>query len=93
MCTTVAKEVVQHYKNNGTDVHVCLLDASKAFDRICYKLFQQLLDHRFSPRYINLLMNSYLDQSIQVKWGSTVSHVFKGVNGIHQGGVILLLIM
>ncbi len=80
MCTTVEKEVVQHYKNNGTDVHVCLLDVSKAFDRICFnKLFQQLLDRRFPARYISLLMNSYLDQSIQVKWGSTVSHVFKGV--------------
>ncbi len=48
MCTTVANEVVQHYKNNGTDVHVCLLDASKAFDRICFNnLFQQLLVCRF----------------------------------------------
>ncbi len=41
MCTTVAKEVVQHNRNIGTDVHICLLDASKAFDRICFnKLFQ-----------------------------------------------------
>ena len=89
MCTTIAKEVVQHYKENGTDVHVCLLDASKAFDKICFdKLFQRLLDRRFPARYINLLINSYLDQVIRVKWGSSVSSNFKGVNGIRQGGVI-----
>ncbi len=77
MCITVAKEVVQHYKNNGTYVRVYLLDASKAFDIICFnKLFQQVLDCRFPVRYIGHLVNSYLDQSIQVKWGSTVSHVF-----------------
>ncbi len=52
------------------------------------KLCQQLLGLRFPARYISLLMNSYLDQSIQVKWGSTMSYVFKGVNGICQGGVI-----
>ncbi len=69
--------------------HICLLDASKAFDRICFnKLFQQLSDCRFPARYISLLMNSYLDQSIQGKWGSTVSHVFKCVNGNCQGCVI-----
>ncbi len=76
MYRTVAKEAVQHYKNNGINVHVSLLQASIAFDRICFiKLFQQLLDHRFPARYISLVMNSYLDQSIYVKWGSTVSHV------------------
>ncbi len=89
MCTTAAKKVVQHYKNNGTDVHVCLLDASKAFDRICFnKLSQELLDRSFPARYISLLMNSYMDQSTQVKWRSSVSYIFEGVDGIRQGGVI-----
>jgi hypothetical protein len=83
MCTTVAKEVVHHYKENGTDVHVCLLDASKSFDNIRFnKLFQRLLDRRFPARYINLLMNSYLDHVIRFKWGSSVSSNFKGINGI-----------
>ncbi len=33
-------------------------------------------------------MNSYFDQSIQVKWGPIVSDVFKCVTGICQDGVI-----
>ncbi len=65
MCTTVAKEVVQYYKNSGIDVHVCLLEASKTFNT----LFRQLLAHRFPTRYISLVMNGYLDQSIQGKLG------------------------
>ncbi len=70
-------------------MHACLLNAWKVFDRLCFnKLFQQLLDHRFPARYISLQKNSFLDKSIQVKWGSTVADVIKGVNGIHQGGVI-----
>ncbi len=86
MCTTVAKGAVQLYQNNGTDKLVCLLNA---FDRISVnKVFQQLLDCRFPAEYLSLLMNSYLDQSIQIKWGSTVSDVSKCVNGIRQGGVI-----
>ncbi len=63
MCTTIAKEVVQHYKEHGTDIHVCLLDASKVFD----KVFQTLLDQIYPLRLINLLMNNYLDQVIIVK--------------------------
>jgi hypothetical protein len=76
MCTAVAKEVVQHYKNNGNDVHVCLLDSSKDFDKICFdKLVQKILDRKFLARYINILTNSYLDQDIRVKWGSTLFYL------------------
>ena len=57
MCTAVAKEVVQHYKNNGTNLHVCLLDASKAFDKIRFdNLFQKRLHQKFPARYINILI-------------------------------------
>ena len=32
-CTFVLDEVVNYYTRNGSDVHVVLLDAGKAFDR------------------------------------------------------------
>ncbi len=34
MCSTVLTEVVQYYKSNGSPVYGCVLDVSKAFDRI-----------------------------------------------------------
>ncbi len=89
MCTAMMKEVVRHYKKNGSQVYCCLLDASKAFDRIRLdKLFKILLDRKFPAGYIKFLMNSYVNQDIRVKWGNNLSHSFKGINGVRQGGVI-----
>ena len=36
MCTFIYKEIINQYINNGSDVYSCLLDASKAFDRVHY---------------------------------------------------------
>ena len=88
-CTTMVKEVAQYYRNNGSDVFLCLLDASKAFDRIKYEtLFQTLIDRKFPAPYIRLLMDNYINQDIRIKWGDTLSEPFKGSNGVRQGGVI-----
>ena len=39
MCTFMALETIERYQSNGNEVHVLLLDASKAFDRVdCIKL-------------------------------------------------------
>ena len=44
MCTTVVKEVCNYYRARGTTVYSCMLDASKAFDRVHYgKLFNLLV--------------------------------------------------
>ena len=43
-CTFVLDEVVNYYNRNSSDVHVVLLDASKAFDRVDHiKLFNILV--------------------------------------------------
>ena len=34
LCSLMYKEVVSNYLQNGSNVYSCLLDASKAFDRI-----------------------------------------------------------
>ena len=39
MCTFMVKETISYYVNNGSTVHVLLLDASKAFDRVNYCMF------------------------------------------------------
>ena len=44
LCSLIYKEVVNHYLNGGSNVYSCLLDASKAFDRVHYgTLFRLLL--------------------------------------------------
>ena len=47
LCSLIYKEVVNHYLNSGSNVYSCLLDASKAFDRVHYgTLFRLLLKKR-----------------------------------------------
>ena len=39
-CTTVLKEIIKYYLRGNSNVYCCLLDASKAFDKIHFgKLF------------------------------------------------------
>ncbi len=88
-CCFVVNEVVQHYVSSGSTVYACLLDASKAFDRIAYcKLFEVLLNKSICPVIIRFLCQLYLSQTAVVRWGNEVSEVFRVENGVKQGGVL-----
>ena len=46
-CSVVYLETWQYYRQNGSQVYSCLLDASKAFDRIHYgELFNNLISRK-----------------------------------------------
>ncbi len=50
-----------------------MLDASKAFDRVKYcKLFEQLVARNMSPLVIRLLSVLYTNQTLQVRWKSSI---------------------
>lgn len=89
MCTLVLREVVDHYLEGNSNVYCCLLDASKAFDKVHYgKLFTMLLTKQISPCILRLLINSYVRQEACVAWDSYKSEYFKQGNGVKQGGVL-----
>ena len=89
MCTLIYKEIINQYINNGSDVYSCLLDASKAFDRVHYgKLFRILLSKKLPILIIRWILDSYLRQSVCVMWDSCKSEYFKMYNGVKQGGFI-----
>ena len=89
MCTFIYKEMINQYINNGSDVYSCLIDASKAFDRVHYgKLFRILLSKKLPILIIKLILDSYLRQSVCVMWDSCKSEYFKMYNSVKQGGVI-----
>ena len=68
MCTFMVLETIEYYRSKGSNVHVLLLDASKAFDRVNYiKLFDKLLSKGMCPLTVRLLMNMYTSQKLQVK--------------------------
>ena len=50
MCTVILREVVSHYLEGNSNIYCCLLDASKAFDKVHYgKLFSILLSKNMHP--------------------------------------------
>ena len=76
MCTSIFQEVVNYYNHNGSNVYACLVDASKAFDRInISKLFQTVLKRKLPGTIIRLLFDSYTRQQSFVKWGQEFSDV------------------
>lgn len=88
-CTFSMMEIIDYYNYNKSDVHVLMLDASKAFDRVNYcRLFKELLNRNMSPLVLRMLLYMYTNQSLRVKWGMSLSSCFTVKNGVKQGGVL-----
>ena len=89
MCTFAIKEIIQYYKNKNSNIHIMLLDASQAFDRVNYeKLFSTLINRGLCPVAVRLLLNIYTHQKMCIQWYSHVTDKFTIVNGVKQGGVL-----
>ena len=90
ICTSLLRDTIKYYNEHGSDCYLQLLDASKSFDCVEYiKLFRTLRDRKMCPVVLRLIMNMYIDQSIQVKWNSIVSAKCYISNGVKQGVCIL----
>ena len=88
-CTWCLKEIINYYINQGSTVYCCLLDASKAFDKIDLAFMFQILKNRGIPSHIlRLLIMSYKEQLIRTRFDNELSDYFKATNGVRQGGVI-----
>ena len=88
-CTWIAREVISYYKANGSEVFSCLLDCSKAFDKIRFDhLFPKLLTKQVPAIVLRFLFNSYTNSSVQVRWRSATSEPFSISNGVRQGAVL-----
>ena len=88
-CSFALREIINCYNNRGGEVHLLLLDASRAFDRIDFvKLFSLLLDRGICPSTAKYLLNSLKNQKLRVKWKNSYSDSFYVTNGVKQGGVI-----
>ncbi len=89
LCTAILKDVASHYVNQGSKVYCCLVDASKAFDRVRHDaLFQLLYDRGLPPTIINFLVDSYTRQRVRAAWLGEHSETFNVINGVRQGGVL-----
>ena len=94
LCSVVYLETLQYYKQNGSQVYSCLLDASKAFHRIHYgKLFNILISRKLPAFIIYLfLFDSYSRQQSRAMWNSCYTDYFYMSNGIKQGSVLSAIV-
>ena len=89
MCSTALIETVEYYVDSGSPVYVLLIDASKAFDRVCHAtLFNILNDQNVCPTVTRLLFNMYSHSDMRVRWKNSLSTSFALQNGVKQGGVL-----
>ena len=68
LCTTMVKETIQYYsENGGKPVHLLLLDARKAFDKVAYDmLFKVLIEKNVCSKIVKLLLYIYTNQQCYV---------------------------
>ena len=89
LCVYLLKESISYYVKHSSLVYVCLLDASKAFDKLNHWILFKRLKDRGCPGYlVRVLVYWYQKQQICVKWGTRISEPFGVNNGIKQGGIL-----
>ncbi len=92
MCTSVMKQNVQNYLHKTSIVYACMLDVSKAFDKLHFgKLFKLLVDRKIHGMVICLFLDNYTRQNICTTWNGAKSHTFTALNGVCQCHVLLPL--
>ena len=88
MCSLSLKEIVTYFRNRGSKVYACFIDASKAFDRLKHdKLFLILKNRGIPPLTLRLIMDMYERQKCRTSWNNMCGEYFTSVNGVRQGGV------
>ncbi len=88
-CVSSVIETVNYYLNHSSNVYMCMLDASKAFDRVnLLILFKKLFVRSMCPIVLRFLMYTYSNQQMRIKWNNTYSNTFCTANGVKQGGVL-----
>ena len=88
MCTLIVREIVKYYMDYGSNVYMCCIDATKAFDKIRHdKLFLLLAERGLSGLDLRLLLNLYQRQQVRTSWQNEQSHTFGVSNGIRQGSI------
>ena len=88
-CTWAVQETISNYLSRGSEVYCCLLDFSKAFDKVNFnQLFEKLIERELSPIIMRLILSIYLNQSCFMRWNSVESSSFQVRNGVRQGAIL-----
>ena len=70
-------------------MYSCLLDFSKAFDKVNFaQLFKKLRTRAVPAVLLRLVIYIYLKQSCFIRWNSVESDIFMVKNGVRQGAIL-----
>ena len=77
VCPAQVKSVIKYYNLHNSHVYTCLLDASKAYDRVNHwTLFRKLLNRSIHILIVRMLMYWYTKQELCIRWGAEMSPYF-----------------
>ena len=89
MCTWMVIETIDYFLRNNSEVFLCTMDMSKAFDNVKHSLlFEKLSQRAIPPIILRFLLFVYEIQVANVKWNGQLSKEFGIGNGVKQGAVI-----
>ena len=89
MCTFAVLETIDYFLRNGSEVFMCTMDMSKAFDVTMHSLlFSKMLKAGLSAIFIRLLIFIYSEQFANVRWNGQISSLFSMHNGVRQGAIL-----
>jgi len=89
MPVLLLKEILRFYRDHNTNMYICFLDATKAFDRGDYAvLFQKLLSRNVPGYIVKFLWNWYSKHCARILWAGILSDSFVICNGVRQGGIL-----
>ena len=92
MCTWAVLETVDYFLRNNSEVFMCTMDMTKAFDVTVHsKLFTKMLKAGLSTIFLRLLIFIYTEQFANVRWNDEISSIFSMHNGVRQGAVLSAL--
>ena len=92
MCTYAILETVDYFLRNGSEVFLCKMDMTKAFDVTMHSLlFTKMLHAGLSAIFVRLLIFIYTEQFANVRWNSQLSSIFSMHNGVRQGAILSAL--
>ena len=87
------KEVIKHYNSKKSNLFCCLIDMSKAFDRINIdKLIQKLIKTSVPTNIVNILEFMMKNTFVSTVFNGTRSDTWRILCGTRQGGILSPLI-
>ena len=89
LAVTVLNETVENYISGNSNVHCCVIDVSKAFDKINYEILLHKLRQTNLPRSIVNILDYMLNNTfVNLRCNNTVTDHWKVSNGARQGGCL-----